>query len=561
MAAIDRRQTTAMTTAIYARFSSSLQTDVSIEDQIRSGQALAARHALGPCEIYTDAALSGASMANRPGLLALLAAVEAGRITTIITEALDRLSRDQADTALIYRACATRGARILTVSDGEIGDDAAGMMQVGLRGVMNAMFLKDLAVKTHRGLAGVVASGRHAGPPPYGYRLRCGGAPGELEIDPVTSAVVARIWQDYADGLSPKQIAHALNAEGVNGPRGGPWRNSTIFGQPRRGNGILQNPLYRGTRVWNRNRKVKDPATGKARMVARPESEWISVPAPELAFIGGALAEAVTARLAGTAINRQPQTARRPKRPLSGLMTCGACGGSMVLEGSGDYRYYACSARRETGLCADRTRIRADQAEQRVLAALKARLMSPAAVRLAVETYRQARARLARQEGQSRAALERRITDGRAAISRLVTAIETGSAPASVMARLQKLESDVGDWEAERDALAPPVVTELHPQAGRRYAQQIEALQDAVTDPAVMTPAERARAIEAIQSLIVRITAATNEKSGEVALTVEGDLAALIHKTEAPDRGLPLTVGAGARALHKRKRADVCFAA
>ena len=62
--------------------------------------------------------------------------------------------------------------------------------------------------------------------------------------------------------------AKALNAEGVPGPRGSAWSPSTIQGNPKRGIGILNNELYIGRSVWNRQQFIKNPDTGKR--VARP---------------------------------------------------------------------------------------------------------------------------------------------------------------------------------------------------------------------------------------------------------------------------------------------------
>ncbi|MDP6506613.1 MAG: nitrilase-related carbon-nitrogen hydrolase, partial [Planctomycetota bacterium] len=48
-------------------------------------------------------------------------------------------------------------------------------------------------------------------------------------------------------------------AEAIPGPRGGPWNASTINGSRQRQNGILNNVLYLGRIVYNRQRFVKDP--------------------------------------------------------------------------------------------------------------------------------------------------------------------------------------------------------------------------------------------------------------------------------------------------------------
>jgi site-specific DNA recombinase len=55
------------------------------------------------------------------------------------------------------------------------------------------------------------------------------------------------------------------NAEGLPGPFGQPWRDTTIRGHFTRGTAILNNEMYIGRLVWNRRRFMKDPGTGRHR--------------------------------------------------------------------------------------------------------------------------------------------------------------------------------------------------------------------------------------------------------------------------------------------------------
>ncbi len=117
-----------MTTAIYARYSSDLQSERSIEDQIAACKDYAKRIGLGePYVVYSDAALSGASMATRPGLLKLIDDMGARRMHAVVSEAIDRLSRDQADVHLIRRASTVSGVKLYTIADGEVTSMVAGV--------------------------------------------------------------------------------------------------------------------------------------------------------------------------------------------------------------------------------------------------------------------------------------------------------------------------------------------------------------------------------------------------------------------------------------------------
>ena len=102
-------------------------------------------------------------------------------------------------------------------------------MHVGLKGTMNALFLKDLALKIRRGQRGRVEAGKIPGGSSYGYRIIRQLLPdgsvstGEREIDLSQAEIIRRIFEEYADGMAPRQIAARLNHEAVPSPRGGQW--------------------------------------------------------------------------------------------------------------------------------------------------------------------------------------------------------------------------------------------------------------------------------------------------------------------------------------------------
>jgi hypothetical protein len=90
------------------------------------------------------------------------------------------------------------------------------------------------------------------------------GRAGELEIVEAEAAIGRHIFERYLAGDTPRQIAGHLNLDRVLPPRGGdPWRASTINGNKRRANGILQSEIYKGVIVWNRLRMMRDPSTGR----------------------------------------------------------------------------------------------------------------------------------------------------------------------------------------------------------------------------------------------------------------------------------------------------------
>lgn len=151
--------------ALYARYSSDLQRDASIEDQLRLCREYATRQGWQVIDSYSDRAMSGASML-RPGLQELLNDAARGRFDMILAEGLDRLSRDQEDTARIFKQLNFANIKLFTVAEGEIGE-----LHIGFKSTLNALYLKDLAAKTHRGLRGRIEAGKSAGGLCYGYDI------------------------------------------------------------------------------------------------------------------------------------------------------------------------------------------------------------------------------------------------------------------------------------------------------------------------------------------------------------------------------------------------------
>jgi site-specific DNA recombinase len=252
-----------MRAVIYARYSTDLQAATSIEDQFRVCRERIKREGWTYAHAYHDRAMSGTSHL-RPGYQKLLEDARAGVFDIVVAEALDRLSRDQEHVAHLYKHLTFAGVRLVTLSEGVISE-----LHVGLSGTMGALYVKQLAERTHRGLRGRVEAGRSGGGNSYGYDVvsRTGAdrepVGGIRAINPQQAEIVCRILQAYAHGEAPRSIAKMLNLEGLPGPSGGTWGPSTINGNASRGTGILNNELYVGKFVWNRLKYLKNPNTGK----------------------------------------------------------------------------------------------------------------------------------------------------------------------------------------------------------------------------------------------------------------------------------------------------------
>ena len=516
-----------MKVAIYARYSSDNQRDASIADQLRICRLHAEKQGWQVVEEYTDHAISGASLL-RPGIQALISDATRGRFRYVLAEAMDRLSRDQEDIAGLYKRMAYSDVKLVTLSEGEVTH-----LHVGLKGTMNALFLKDLADKTRRGLRGRVELGKSGGGNAYGYdvvkKFDASGEPvrGDRTINEFQAEVVRRICRDYAAGKSAKRIAFELNKEGIPAPGGGEWGFSTINGNPKRGNGILNNEMYLGKLVWNRQRFIKDPDTGRRQARMNPETEWIVQEVPELRILHDDLWQAVKDRQ--RAVKRNPsedgdaenhfRERRRPKYLFSGLTKCACCGGGYSMI-SADL--VGCSTARNKGTCDNRKNIRRDQLEARVLNALRHHLMDPALFKEFCEEFTREMNRLRMEGRASIDAAEAEVKRIDRELDTLLNLILKGGAADRLNEKMVVLERRQKELKAFlEDAEEPPPL--LHPNMAHHYHVQVDELYAALQED---SEEKRMVASDVIRSLVREIT--LTPEDNELKIDVRGDLAGIL---------------------------------
>jgi site-specific DNA recombinase len=519
--------------ALYARYSSDHQNAASIEDQFRICREQAERERWQIIATYKDAALSGATVTLRPGIQQLLQDALAGKFDIVLAEALDRLSRDQADVATLYKHLQFAGVKIVTLAEGTINE-----LHVGLKGTMNALFLKDLAAKTHRGMRGRVEKGKAGGGLCYGYdvvhRVAANGEPirGERRVNEAEAEVIRSIFRAFAAGESPRRIADRLNREGVPGPLGRSWGDTSIRGHVSRGTGILNNELYIGVIVWNRHRFIKNPVNGKRVSRINPEAAWIRTEVPELRIVDDALWLSVRQQQARLAVqydatiqgvrNAQKlrmEKVRRPAFLLSGLLRCGCCGGqySIVVADR-----YGCLNHSRRKTCDNGRTVRREVIEARALAGLKERLVSPTAVDAAVRAYTEETNRR-NCDQRARAEADRQQLEAvQRSIRGILSAIEDGLYQPSMKERMAELEAQKEILQSRLSAPSETIL-DLPPNLSEIYRIRVERLTETLSDPDTRT-----EAMNGIRSLVGEIILTPGEKRGEVNAVLRGELLAIL---------------------------------
>ena len=518
-----------MRAAIYARYSSHNQREASIEDQIEVCRRLIEREGWKQVQQYDDRALSGASR-FRAGYQQMLTDAENGKFDIVVVEAIDRLGRKLADIADLYDQLSYLNIRIHAAATGEVT-----ALHIGMLGTMAQLTLNDLREKTKRGQLGRVLSGKIPGGKAYGYEVLPANEKGERgsrRIIETEAVVVRRIFEDYANGKSPRAIAKSLNADGVPGPEGRDWRDTTVRGQIDRGTGILNNAIYVGRLEWNRCSYVKNPKTGKRVARINPPELWEVVEVLELRIVNDDLWQRVKQRQQavrfeiGKDENGNPLNRVHRRRYLfSGLLECGVCGGGYTIMGKDRY---GCATHRTKGTCTNERTIMRQEIEGRILDGLKHRLMAPELFKEFADEYRRQVNKANAELGAIKAQLARDLRAVERKIEGLMKAIEDGLYNPAMKERMAVLERerDVIRERLDRDADAD--VIRLHPNLSALYAQKVGDL-----DNALYEEDSREEASEIIRTLVDRIVLSPvgDGLRGEL----HGDIAGIFAMCDAAD--------------------------
>jgi site-specific DNA recombinase len=373
---------------IYARYSSMLQNERSIEDQVRRCREFIVQHGGKPedAQVFADFAVSGASL-DRPGFESMMAAVNGGRGRAIVTEDMSRISRDFADSAQIFKQLQFRQVPLLGVADGIDTSSKHAKLSFTVKSLVADIYLDDLRDKTLRGLEGRALAGFATGNVAYGYHTvpveEGGHAIGnKIEIHPRESIIIRRIFEECRAGRSYAAIASGLNRERIPSPRVGSrhkcfgWGSSTI-------RAMLYNERYAGVWRFKERQWVKVPGTNRRQPQARSAGDVMTMERPELRIVDAETWTEVKARLA--AVNRNYTKRKREggivRKPtaylLSGLLCCAQCGAPMSISAGSNAAYYRCQGNRTKGTCPNRVSVREDVARRCVLRTIQEHMLSP----------------------------------------------------------------------------------------------------------------------------------------------------------------------------------------
>ena len=319
----------------------------SISNQKQMLEDFARRNGLPNPTHFTDDGISGTRF-DRPGFLAMMEEVEAGRVEAIVIKDMSRLGRDYLKVGQVMEVLRQRGVRLIAINDGVDslkGDDDF----TPFRNIMNEFYARDTSRKIRSVFKSKGMSGKHlTGTVIYGYLWD--EKREHWLVDEEAAEVVRRIFSLTLEGYGPYQIACKLSAdrieipvvhlarfnEGVNrskpvkDPYG--WGSSTIVN-------ILKKREYLGHTINFKTRKhFKDK---KSHYVS--EDEWTIFENTHEAIIDQQTFDLV--QKIRNNVRRYPN-GWGEAAPLTGLLYCADCGGKMYVHRTNNGKrisQYTCS--------------------------------------------------------------------------------------------------------------------------------------------------------------------------------------------------------------------------
>ncbi len=291
-----------MKCVIYARYSSELQNEASIESQVQEVRQFIQKKIWEEVGIYQDKAVSGTGIVDREQFNRM---VEVAKSPTCSFEAIvvwdrSRFSRNPDDIALYERSLNAHGVVVLSTKEEENVK-----LTKRLKDIFNELFIDTLREHTKRGQRHNVEKWGFTtgGTAPFGYRVERipdpfggkdkSGNPkmkSRLVADDSLAPIVRRIYALYVNGKGLKAIANILNQEGISSPQGKGWDTNCI-------RHILTNERYLGKQIYGKSRKIKQE-NGRHTSRACPRDSWVVKDNAHEAIISTEMWEGVSKRRA-----------------------------------------------------------------------------------------------------------------------------------------------------------------------------------------------------------------------------------------------------------------------
>ena len=429
-----------MNAVIYARYSSSAQTEQSIEGQLRVCKDYAVRNSITVIDTYVDKAISGTSD-RRPDFQRMISDSSHGQFDCVIVYKLDRFSRNRFDSLYYKRILSKNNVKVISATEGITGDPDSLLLEAILEADAER-YSRILSMNVKRGMTeSALKCNSTGGNLPLGYTV---GKDKKLHIDPAQAVIIKQVFSRYAAGDNMNDIIKDLNEAGYRN------RNGELFKKNSFSN-ILKNRKYIGEYRYND----------------------IVVPGGMPAIIDEEMFQKVQERLNKNKISPARSKAENAYL-LSGKLFCGECKNRMIGESGKSktgqvYYYYKCATRKKGGDCNKKT-VKKDFIESLILDVTRKYVLQDDAIDYITNLV------LAEQERQLKdnsilTSLNNRLSEAKQKHKNIMSAIEQGAFSIALNDRLTELEKEIDDiaFSIAKETQNRPIFTQSDVARGLYY--------------------------------------------------------------------------------------------
>lgn len=409
-----------MRIALFARYSSKLQDELSLEAQLREMEAFVSRQQ--GWEIVRRFELPetrSADIERSPEFVQMVASAKRKEFDLLLLHKLDRFGRNR-ETSVVNKSMLRRlGIQVRSVVE-NLGDGVMDTMMEGILEVMSEWYSGNLAQETRKGHRALTRKGCFTGGKvPFGYRVEKGvDGRSRLAACSVTAPVVRQIFEMLAGGEPTKKILAMVYQE-----TGNKWPSPSLYTR-------IRNPIYKGILLYGR---TSMPQGGSR----RPGDEVTEGEAP--ALVAQEVWEKANEILRVRGRRMRSTNEQQETYLLSGLCRCAQCGGAIIGGREAGVARYSCSNRRG-GRCSHHGVTR-EQLEELVVSQVREYLREANPSSL-IEAYKESLKPMRTEAVEREKRLRKVLQENSEKRANIMRAIEAGIFSSDIQRRIGELEAE-----------------------------------------------------------------------------------------------------------------------
>lgn len=328
---------------ILARYSTDRQNPDSIEVQVEKCSEWCYQNHIAILGVFADMAVSGMKD-SRPQYDMMMRQLRQDMADTVVIYDQSRMFRKMTAWFSFRDELAAMGVTVVSVTQPLIGKDLrdpTNFLTEGSMALFNQIWALQTRQKVIEKMRYMAKNGQHTGgTPPLGYCV----VDGKLSVCESEAEIVRRIFQEYADGMTYREIIARLNRDGLTTRSGKSFGTNSLHD-------LLKNKKYIGILVYG---KAPRSASG-TRNSHGTADDIIEIENAVPAIVAPNVWEKVQKKMEKNKREKAGRPATVRNYPLKGKVFCGECGAALIYTGSKNsnarYHYYSCSGKQRHGNC------------------------------------------------------------------------------------------------------------------------------------------------------------------------------------------------------------------